>query len=80
MIEIVELDLRISIPDWMLDPAFCAFRIPDRDSRIEFSALSQLREIVDLQLASLADNNMGSQSNPGEPHGQETSSDPPTDS
>lgn len=80
MIEIIKLDLRISIPDWMLDPSHCACRVLDHDLRIDFSALHQLREIVDLQLAGLADNNMGSQSNLGERHGQEASSDPPTDS
>lgn len=48
-------------------------------ARVDLIALRRLREAVDLQLDAISVDNMGSQSNPGERHGQETTSESSAD-
>ena len=70
MIRIVDVDLKISVPAWMLDPVVCEDLVLEDISKIELNAIQQLREAVDLQWAVISVNNEGSQFVTGEPDGQ----------
>ena len=80
IVEVVDSELRIAVPGWMLDQSFCDSLRLQENARIELEALRELREVVDLQLATLVGDNMGSQSTAakGERHGKEPSADATT--
>jgi hypothetical protein len=79
MIRIVEVDLKISVPAWMLDRIACRDLILQSVAKIELNAIQELREVVDLQLAAISVNNKGSQLVTGEPNGEALSTDSPAD-
>ena len=79
MIRIVDVDLKISVPAWMLDRLACRDMIHQSVARIELNAIQELREVVDLQLAVISANNEGSQFITGEPNGESLSTDSSAD-
>jgi hypothetical protein len=80
IVQIGDGDLRIAVPQWMLDQSHCRMLILMEHARVDLDALRQLREIVDLQLDRLRGNNMGSHpiEPTGEHHGQGPTTDSPT--
>jgi hypothetical protein len=77
IVEVIDSELRISVPGWMLDESFCDGLSLQENARLELTALRELRGIVDLQFAMGLGDNMGSQSTAakGEHHGKEPSAD-----
>jgi len=79
MIRVIDADLKISVPAWMLDQSVCSSMAIEGIAMIALSSLRDLRESVDLQLAAISANNIGSQIASGEPDGQAAPATPPAD-
>ena len=77
IVEVVDSELRICVPGWMLDQSFCDGLSLQENAQLELNALRELRGIIDLQLAPSVGNNIGSHPTAakGERHGKEPSAD-----
>ena len=70
---IPESGLRILVPEWMLDDAFCSSLELRPEPRVDLPALRSLRELIDLQqFKTPATMTAQSPATQGESHGEES--------